>query len=82
MTRLMLMTFFGERRWKKLQTADGQDYHPHESPAVMTIPMIVLAARLGRRRVPCSAPSASPSGSRRRSGELTEAGGAVPCRTR
>ena len=48
MTRLVLMTFFGERRWKKLQTADprnpaGQDYHPHESPAVMTIPMIVLA---------------------------------------
>ena len=43
MTRLVLMTFFGERRWKQLQTADGQDYHPHESPAVMTIPMIVLA---------------------------------------
>ncbi len=43
MTRLVLMTFFGERRWKKLQTNDGQDYHPHESPAVMTVPMIVLA---------------------------------------
>ena len=49
MTRLVLMTFFGERRWKKLQTAPtpenpaGQDYHPHESPAVMTVPMIVLA---------------------------------------
>ena len=49
MTRLVLMTFFGERRWKKLQTAPtpehpaGQDYHPHESPAIMTIPMIVLA---------------------------------------
>jgi NADH-quinone oxidoreductase subunit L len=43
MTRLVLMTFFGERRWKKLQTAAGQDYHPHESPAVMTAPMIVLA---------------------------------------
>jgi NADH-quinone oxidoreductase subunit L len=43
MTRLVLMTFFGERRWKKLQSADGHDYHPHESPAVMTAPMIVLA---------------------------------------
>jgi NADH-quinone oxidoreductase subunit L len=37
MTRLMIMTFFGERRW-----ADGA--HPHESPRVMTIPMILLAA--------------------------------------
>ena len=37
MTRLMLMTFFGERRW-----SDG--VHPHESPRVMTIPLMVLAA--------------------------------------
>ncbi|MFC7496620.1 MULTISPECIES: NADH-quinone oxidoreductase subunit L [unclassified Nocardioides] len=37
MTRLMLMTFFGEKRWEK-------DVHPHESPSVMTIPLIVLAA--------------------------------------
>lgn len=36
MTRVMLMTFFGERRWKP-------DTHPHESPAVMTGPMILLA---------------------------------------
>lgn len=36
MTRLMLMTFFGERRWR-----DG--VHPHESPKVMTIPLIILA---------------------------------------
>ena len=43
MTRLMLMTFFGERRWEKLTSADGHDYHPHESPAAMTVPMIVLA---------------------------------------
>jgi NADH-quinone oxidoreductase subunit L len=35
MTRLMLMTFFGERRW-----ADG--VHPHESPSVMTVPMVLL----------------------------------------
>ena len=37
MTRLMLMTFFGEKRW-------SEDVHPHESPKVMTIPLIVLAA--------------------------------------
>ena len=37
MTRLMLMTFFGEKRWR-------DDVHPHESPAVMTVPLIVLAA--------------------------------------
>ncbi|WP_207391363.1 NADH-quinone oxidoreductase subunit L [Streptomonospora litoralis] len=37
MTRVMILTFFGERRW-----AEGA--HPHESPASMTAPMIVLAA--------------------------------------
>ena len=36
MTRVMLMTFFGERRWKA-------DTHPHESPRVMTWPMVLLA---------------------------------------
>ncbi|WP_181188273.1 NADH-quinone oxidoreductase subunit L [Actinopolyspora mortivallis] len=43
MTRLMLMTFFGERRWENRTTADGRSFHPHESPPVMTGPMIVLA---------------------------------------
>jgi NADH-quinone oxidoreductase subunit L len=43
MTRLMLMTFFGEQRWKDLTSEDGEHYHPHESPTVMTAPMIVLA---------------------------------------
>ena len=37
MTRLMLMTFFTDKRWEK-------GVHPHESPKVMTIPLIVLAA--------------------------------------
>ncbi|WP_239476543.1 NADH-quinone oxidoreductase subunit L [Nocardia arizonensis] len=36
MTRVMLMTFFGRRRWK-------DDAHPHEAPAIMTGPMILLA---------------------------------------
>ena len=43
MTRLMLMTFFGEKRWKDLRTAEGEEYHPHESPLSMTVPMVVLA---------------------------------------
>ena len=42
MTRLMLMTFFAEKRWE-------EGVHPHESPKVMTIPLIVLAALLGPR---------------------------------
>lgn len=41
MTRVMLMTFFGEKRWQP--DAEGQLPHPHESPRSMTIPMIVLA---------------------------------------
>ncbi|MFF2107621.1 NADH-quinone oxidoreductase subunit L [Rhodococcus sp. ACS1] len=36
MTRVMLMTFFGRRRW-------APNSHPHESPGVMTVPMILLA---------------------------------------
>jgi NADH-quinone oxidoreductase subunit L len=36
MTRLFLMTFHGERRWT-------DDVHPHESPKIMTIPLMVLA---------------------------------------
>ncbi|WP_111767390.1 NADH-quinone oxidoreductase subunit L [Nakamurella deserti] len=43
MTRLMLMTFFGEQRWQGQRSADGHDYHPHESPVTMTAPMVVLA---------------------------------------
>jgi NADH-quinone oxidoreductase subunit L len=67
MTRVMLMTFFGEERWRNAPTpspaepdvepaaetrgeaatdhvaaATGEP-HPHESPKVMTIPMILLA---------------------------------------
>ena len=36
MTRVMLMTFFGEKRW-------APDAHPHEAPGLMTWPMILLA---------------------------------------
>ncbi|MFD5570708.1 NADH-quinone oxidoreductase subunit L [Streptomyces cadmiisoli] len=41
MTRVMLMTFFGEKRWQPDE--HGNEPHPHESPKVMTIPMILLA---------------------------------------
>src|SRR4051812_45122468 len=37
MTRLMILTFLGEKRW-------SEGVHPHESPKVMTIPLMVLAA--------------------------------------
>jgi NADH-quinone oxidoreductase subunit L len=46
MTRVMLMTFFGEKRWKaRASEATGEmvEPHPHESPGSMTLPMIVLA---------------------------------------
>jgi NADH-quinone oxidoreductase subunit L len=52
MTRLMVMTFFGEERWRELtprriDPADLEDppehYHPHESASSMTVPMILLA---------------------------------------
>ncbi len=35
MTRLFTMTFLGKKRWT-------DDVHPHESPPVMTIPLIIL----------------------------------------
>ncbi|KIF76146.1 NADH:ubiquinone oxidoreductase subunit L [Streptomyces sp. 150FB] len=41
MTRVMLMTFFGKKRWAP--DAEGHEPHPHESPKSMTIPMIILA---------------------------------------
>ncbi len=37
MTRLMIMTFLGRRRWL-------DNVHPHEAPRVMTVPLLVLAA--------------------------------------
>ena len=41
MTRVMLMTFFGEKRWQP--DDNGEPPHPHESPKSMTIPMVLLA---------------------------------------
>jgi NADH-quinone oxidoreductase subunit L len=36
MSRVMIMTFFGEKRW-------DPEVHPHESPRLMTFPIVVLA---------------------------------------
>ncbi|MFB6577829.1 NADH-quinone oxidoreductase subunit L [Streptomyces sp. NPDC056402] len=41
MTRVMLLTFFGEKRWQPDDA--GHEPHPHESPKSMTIPMVILA---------------------------------------
>ena len=53
MTRMVLMTFMGKPRWEQEVPAErretpeagtpGSPPHPHESPAVMIWPMIVLA---------------------------------------
>jgi NADH-quinone oxidoreductase subunit L len=37
MTRMMVMTFWGDERF------DAAHHHPHESPKIMTVPLIVLA---------------------------------------
>jgi NADH-quinone oxidoreductase subunit L len=43
MTRLMVMTFHGKARWKELKSADGHEFHPHESKPIMWVPMVILA---------------------------------------
>ncbi|GHH37389.1 NADH-quinone oxidoreductase subunit L [Lentzea cavernae] len=43
MTRLLILVFLGKPRWKELKAENGKEYHPHESPLSMTVPMIILA---------------------------------------
>ncbi len=44
MSRLFFMTFHGEPRFNDGKNDQpGPEQHPHESPALMTVPMIVLA---------------------------------------
>jgi NADH-quinone oxidoreductase subunit L len=77
MTRLVLMTFFGRQRWKEIRSSEGREFHPHESPPAMTVPMIILAVgsvgagaflALGNRLSEWLAPSL---------GELAESGHGV-----
>lgn len=41
MSRLFFLTFHGKARWTTAK--EGKEVHPHESPASMTTPMIILA---------------------------------------
>lgn len=44
MSRLFFMTFHGKMRWNDGRNGNpGREQHPHESPLLMTIPMILLA---------------------------------------
>ena len=43
MSRLFFMTFHGPKRWTSEREGSGPDQKPHESPLLMTIPMIALA---------------------------------------
>ena len=46
MTRQVIMVFFGEARWNDHSEEHGAhgDFKPHESPKVMLLPLVVLAA--------------------------------------
>lgn len=41
MSRLFFMTFHGQARWTT--EAEGAPVHPHESPKLMTVPLLVLS---------------------------------------
>ena len=45
MTRQVIMVFFGEARWNDHSDEHGAhgDFKPHESPALMLLPLVVLA---------------------------------------
>ncbi|MFM8650414.1 MAG: NADH-quinone oxidoreductase subunit L [Actinomycetota bacterium] len=45
MTRQVIMVFFGEARWNDHSEEHGAhgDFKPHESPAIMLLPLVVLA---------------------------------------
>jgi NADH-quinone oxidoreductase subunit L len=42
MTRQVILVFFGQARWNEARP-DGNEVHPHESPALMVAPLVVLA---------------------------------------
>ena len=77
MTRLVLMTFFGEKRWEKLSPPTARTSTRTSPRPSMTVPMIVLA--IGSVGAGCvlARATGSPAGSRRRCGELQRARGPV-----
>ncbi len=46
MTRQVIMVFYGKARWHDAHEEHGAhgDFQPHESPAIMLLPLVVLAA--------------------------------------
>ena len=52
MTRALVMTFFGEKRWE-------DDVHPHEAPASMTVPMVDPRPAVRWSAVTCSSSRAA-----------------------
>jgi NADH-quinone oxidoreductase subunit L len=46
MTRQVIMVFYGKARWQDAHEEHGAhgDFQPHESPAIMLLPLVVLAA--------------------------------------
>ncbi|MEO7371395.1 MAG: NADH-quinone oxidoreductase subunit L [Ilumatobacteraceae bacterium] len=46
MTRQVIMVFYGKARWHDAHDQHGAhgDFQPHESPAIMLLPLVVLAA--------------------------------------
>ncbi|MBA2752155.1 MAG: NADH-quinone oxidoreductase subunit L [Actinobacteria bacterium] len=43
MSRLVFMVFFGEERWREVPAGADAPAPPHESPWLMTLPLVVLA---------------------------------------
>ena len=71
MSRVMLMTFFGEKRWRggrpSARVARGDD-----------VPLIVLAVAVGARRARCSSTTGSSSASRRWSASPSTTSSPIP----
>ena len=62
MSRLFFMVFHGKARWKD---PAAEPVHPHEAPALMTVPMIILAiGSVGLGGLLASATASSPGSSR------------------
>ena len=43
MSRAVYLVFYGKARWNEVDEPSAAEVHPHESPWVMTLPLVVLA---------------------------------------